>query len=119
MFGLGKTYDQPTYDMSGYSSLGFGGTGQEGFGVPTQAGDYDVLGNKIDEITGEIDRIPYEVKKDSNGNIKLVSPIVTKEFSPEEISAQVLRKLADDAGKYNLFPVRRSSPISWGEIEKS
>ena len=54
MFGLGKTYDQPTYDMSGYSSLGFGGTGQEGFGVPTQAGDYDMLGNKINEITGEI-----------------------------------------------------------------
>ena len=53
-FGLGKTYDQPTYDMSGYNSLGLGGTGQEGFGVPTQQGDYDVLGNKINEITGEI-----------------------------------------------------------------
>ena len=52
--GLGKTYDQPTYDMSGYNSLGLGGTGQEGFGVPTTQGDYDVLGNKIDEITGEI-----------------------------------------------------------------
>ena len=54
MFGLGKTYDQPTYDMSGYNSLGSGGTGQEGFGVPTQQGDYDMLGNKINEITGEI-----------------------------------------------------------------
>jgi len=52
--GLGKKYDQPTYDMSGYNSLGLGGTGQEGFGVPTTQGDYDVLGNKIDEITGEI-----------------------------------------------------------------
>ena len=41
-------------DMSGYNSLGLGGTGQEGFGVPTTQGDYDVLGNKIDEITGEI-----------------------------------------------------------------
>ena len=54
MFGLGKTYDQPTNDMSGYNSLGLGGTGQEGFGVPTQQGDYDMLGNKINEITGEI-----------------------------------------------------------------
>ena len=55
--GLGKTYDQPTYDMSGYNSLGLGGTGQEGFGVPnfeSGDGDYDMLGNKIDEITGEI-----------------------------------------------------------------
>jgi len=57
MFGLGKTYDQPTYDMSGYSSLGLGGTGQEGYGVPnfeSGDGDYDMLGNKINEITGEI-----------------------------------------------------------------
>ena len=57
MLGLGKTYDQPTYDMSGYNSLGLGGTGQEGFGVPnfeSGDGDYDMLGNKIDEITGEI-----------------------------------------------------------------
>ena len=55
--GWGKTYDQPTYDMSGYNSLGLGGTGQEGFGVPnfeSGDGDYDMLGNKIDEITGEI-----------------------------------------------------------------
>jgi len=52
--GWGKQWNEPTYDMSGYNSLGLGGTGQEGFGVPTQAGDYDVLGNKINEITGEI-----------------------------------------------------------------
>jgi hypothetical protein len=57
MFGLGKKYNEPTYDMSGYSSLGLGGTGQEGFGVPnfeSGDGDYDMLGNKINEITGEI-----------------------------------------------------------------
>ena len=53
-FGLGKKYNEPTYDMSGYNSLGLGKTGQEGFGVPTEQGDYDVLGNKINEITGEI-----------------------------------------------------------------
>ena len=52
--GFGKQWNEPTYDMSGYNSLGLGGTGQEGFGVPTTQGDYDVLGNKIDEITGEI-----------------------------------------------------------------
>ena len=57
MFGLGKTYNEPTYDMSGYNSLGLGGTGQEGFGIPnfeSGDGDYDMLGNKINEITGEI-----------------------------------------------------------------
>ena len=47
-FGLGKTYDQPTYDMSGYSGLG-----PEGI-TPTGQGDYDIYGNKINEITGEV-----------------------------------------------------------------
>ena len=58
------------------------------------------IGSKYDEIMGEIDRIPYEVKKDPNGNIKLVSPVVKKEFSPEEISASVLKKLAGDASRF-------------------
>ena len=58
------------------------------------------IGCKYDEIVGEIGRIPYDVKKDSNGNIKLISPIVTKEFSPEEISASVLQKLAGDASRF-------------------
>ena len=55
--GFGKNYNQPTYNMSGYNSLGLGGTGQEGFGIPnfeSGDGDYDMLGNKINEITGEI-----------------------------------------------------------------
>ena len=58
------------------------------------------IGSKYDEIIGEINRIPYEVKKDPNGNIKLVSPVVKKEFSPEEISASVLKKLAGDASRF-------------------
>merc|ERR1712057_58307 len=33
-------------------------------------------------------------------NVKLKCPILDKQFSPEEVSAQVLRKLSDDAGKY-------------------
>ena len=53
-FGLGKRYNEPTYDMSKYNYLTMGGKPPEGFGVPTQQGDYDVLGNKINEITGEI-----------------------------------------------------------------
>ena len=53
-FGLGKKYNEPTYDMSKYNYLTMGGKPPEGFGVPTQQGDYDVLGNKINEITGEI-----------------------------------------------------------------
>ena len=44
--------------------------------------------------------LPYKVVQDSNGNIKLNCPALNKEFSPEEISAQVLRKLISDASTY-------------------
>ena len=48
MFGLGKKYNEPTYDMSDYNDLGLEGI------TPTQQGDYDIYGNKINEITGEV-----------------------------------------------------------------
>ena len=58
MFGLGKKWNEPTYDMSGYNDLGLHADRfPEGFGVPnfeSGDGDYDMLGNKINEITGEI-----------------------------------------------------------------
>lgn len=58
------------------------------------------IGCKYDEIEGEINRISYKVKKGDGGNIKIYSPILQKEFSPEEISASVLKKLVIDASKY-------------------
>jgi molecular chaperone DnaK len=58
------------------------------------------IGSKYNEVKQESTQIPYKVKEDSKGNIKVVCPVLNKEFSPEEISAQVLRKLTTDAGKY-------------------
>jgi len=58
------------------------------------------IGCKFEEIEGEVDRMSYQVKKDNSGNIKIYSPSVKKDFSPEEISAVVLKKLATDASRY-------------------
>jgi molecular chaperone DnaK len=58
------------------------------------------IGRKYDEITGEATQVSYKVLRDSNGNVKLDCPVQNKQFAPEEISAQVLRKLIDDASKY-------------------
>ena len=58
------------------------------------------IGCKFDEIEEEIGRISYQVKKGENGNIKVYSPILQKEFSPEEISAAILKKLVVDASKF-------------------
>ncbi|MEB3338419.1 MAG: molecular chaperone DnaK [Leptolyngbyaceae bacterium] len=58
------------------------------------------IGRKYDEITHEATEVSYKVLRDSNGNVKIDCPAMKKQFAPEEISAQVLRKLADDASKY-------------------
>ena len=58
------------------------------------------IGSKENEISQEAKQLPYKVLKDSNGNIKINCSSLSKEFSPEEISAQVLRKLISDASTY-------------------
>lgn len=58
------------------------------------------IGSKENEIAEESKRLPYKVGKDQNNNIKIKCPALNKDFSPEEISAQVLRKLINDATDY-------------------
>jgi len=58
------------------------------------------IGSKEGEIAEESKKLPYKVTKDQNDNIKIKCPALNKDFSPEEISAQVLRKLINDATNY-------------------
>jgi len=57
------------------------------------------VGRRVDEVNDESKEVSYGVEK-AGSNVKLKCPILDKQFSPEEVSAQVLRKLSDDAGKY-------------------
>ena len=58
------------------------------------------IGSKESEINTESKKLPYTVSTDLNGNIKIKCSSLDKDFSPEEISAQVLRKLINDAKIY-------------------
>lgn len=58
------------------------------------------IGRKSQEVSEELKQVSYIVKTDNNGNIKLECPALKKEFSAEEMSAEVLRKLASDASTY-------------------
>ena len=58
------------------------------------------IGSKEGEISEDAKKLPYKVSKDQNENIKIKCPALNKDFSPEEISAQVLRKLINDATNY-------------------
>ncbi len=57
------------------------------------------IGRRFDEVTHETTEVSYKVLN-VNGNVKLDCPARGKQFAPEEISAQVLRKLIDDASTY-------------------
>jgi molecular chaperone DnaK len=58
------------------------------------------IGCKNEEISEKSKELPYKVIEDIKGNIKIECPNLSKTFSPEEISAQILRKLANDASTY-------------------
>ncbi|MHC5594888.1 MAG: molecular chaperone DnaK, partial [Nostoc sp.] len=63
------------------------------------------IGRKYSELNADSKRVPYTIRKDEVGNIKVACPRLNKEFAPEEISAMVLKKLADDASRYLGEPV--------------
>ncbi|XP_024961575.1 stromal 70 kDa heat shock-related protein, chloroplastic-like [Cynara cardunculus var. scolymus] len=58
------------------------------------------IGRKMSEVDEESKQVSYTVVRDENGNVKLDCPAIGKQFAAEEISAQVLRKLVDDASKF-------------------
>ncbi|MGB3535232.1 MAG: molecular chaperone DnaK [Microcoleaceae cyanobacterium] len=63
------------------------------------------IGRRFDEVGNESKEVSYGVVRDSSGNVKLDCPARNKQFAPEEIAAQVLRKLVEDASKYLDSPV--------------
>ncbi|AFZ53576.1 molecular chaperone DnaK [Cyanobacterium aponinum] len=65
------------------------------------------IGRRFDEVTNETTEVSYKVLN-VNGNVKLDCPSQSKQFAPEEISAQVLRKLIEDASKYLGEPVKEA-----------
>lgn len=63
------------------------------------------IGRKYAELNPASKRVPYTIRRDEENNVKIKCPRQKKEFAPEEISAIVLRKLADEAGRYLGQPV--------------
>ena len=57
------------------------------------------IGRRFEEISKDTTDVTYKVIN-SGGNVRLDCTAQGKQFAPEEISAQILRKLKDDASKY-------------------
>jgi molecular chaperone DnaK len=58
------------------------------------------MGRRYGELTTESKRVPYTIRRDEADNIKIRCPRQKKDYAPEEISALILRKLADEASRY-------------------
>lgn len=58
------------------------------------------MGRKYSELNEDSKRVPYTIRRNEVDNIKVRCPRLKKEFAPEEISAMILRKLAEEAEKY-------------------
>ncbi|HET6757695.1 MAG TPA: molecular chaperone DnaK [Propionibacteriaceae bacterium] len=56
------------------------------------------IGRKYHEVTSEINAVSFDVVPGPDDAARF--EVHGKQYAPEEISAQVLRKLVDDAGKY-------------------
>ena len=56
------------------------------------------IGRRYDEVESEINAVSYDVAAGPDGMARF--KVRDKLYAPEEIAAQILRKLADDAGKF-------------------
>lgn len=56
------------------------------------------IGRRFDEVESEIGAVSFDVVSGPDGAVRF--EVRGKLYAPEEISAQVLRKLVDDAGKF-------------------
>ena len=58
------------------------------------------MGRKFDdaEVTRSVKYVPYEVRKASNGDVRVV--MNGREYSPPEVSAMILQKIKNDAEAY-------------------
>jgi molecular chaperone DnaK len=56
------------------------------------------IGRRYDEVTSEINTVSFDVVPGPDGAVRF--QVRDKQYAPEEVSALVLRKLAEDAGKF-------------------
>ena len=75
------------------------------------------IGRKFDEVNQEATEISYRVVNDG-GSVRIEAPGLGKKFAPEEISAQVLRKLVDDASKYLGETVTQAVPAYFNDSQR-
>ena len=63
------------------------------------------VGRRWDELEEGSLAVPYTIRANDQGNVRVVCPATEREYAPEELVASLLRKLVDDASTYLGEPV--------------
>lgn len=58
------------------------------------------VGRAWDELEETSLSVPYTVGSNDQGNVRITSPITKREYAPEELIGNIIRKLIDDAETY-------------------
>ncbi len=58
------------------------------------------VGRAWDELEETSLSVPYSVRSNDQGNIRITSPVTKREYAPEELIGNIIRKLIDDAENY-------------------
>ena len=58
------------------------------------------VGRAWDELDDGSLTVPYTVRANNQGNVRVACPQTEREYAPEELIASILRKLIDDASTY-------------------
>ena len=58
------------------------------------------VGRAWDELEETSLSVPYTVRSNDQGNVRITSPITKREYAPEELIGNIIRKLIDDAETY-------------------
>ncbi|MFN9692186.1 MAG: molecular chaperone DnaK [Synechococcaceae cyanobacterium] len=63
------------------------------------------VGRQWDELEDTSLNVPYTVRANEGGNVRIICPATEREYAPEELVASILRKLVDDAATFLGEPV--------------
>ncbi|CAI8177473.1 MAG: Chaperone protein dnaK2 [Prochlorococcus marinus str. MIT 9215] len=63
------------------------------------------VGRVWDELEDSSLAVPYTVRANAEGNVRIPCPVTEREYAPEELVASIIRKLVDDAATYLGEPV--------------
>jgi len=58
------------------------------------------IGSDWDELDENSISVPYNVKANTNGSVRVLSPNTEREYAPEELVSSLIRKLINDAETY-------------------